>query len=410
MSASAGSPPVAPPAPGPVSVPIWLLVLITLSGTLGMHMFVPALPLAAVQLGTTPAAMQMTISLYIAGLAVGQLIYGPLSDAFGRRPLLLGGLALYTVAGVAAGLSSGIDALIAARLLQALGGSAGLVLGRAIVRDTVRSDEAVRKLATLNLILVIGPGLAPIVGGFVAGHTGWRVIFLLLAGLGALAFVCAGRLLPETARPSGKLSPATLVHDYRELLASRAFVGFAVGGACSTTAFYAFLAAAPFVFANQLHRPPAELGVYLALMMAGFSVGNACTGRLMRSFASERVLYGANLVSLCSAGLLLAITLGGHLGVTVVVVLLVLFTIGAGAASPVSMVKAISVDSRLTGSAAGLYGFGQMAVGALCTALVTLGDDPALAAAIVLTAMAALARGAFVVATRHERHRLAGRS
>ena len=410
MSGSFDPAAAGPPAHTRVSVPIWLLVLITLSGTLGMHMFVPALPLAAVQLGTTPAAMQMTISLYIAGLAVGQLIYGPLSDAFGRRPLLLGGLALYTVAGVAAGLSSGIDALIAARLLQALGGSAGLVLGRAIVRDTVRSDEAVRKLATLNLILVIGPGLAPIVGGFVAGHTGWRVIFLLLAGLGALAFVCAGKLLPETARPTGRLSPATLVHDYRELLASRAFVGFAIGGACSTTAFYAFLAAAPFVFANQLHRPPAELGIYLALMMAGFSVGNACTGRLMRSFASERVLYGANLVSLCSAGMLLAITLGGHLGVTAVVVLLVLFTIGAGAASPVSMVKAISVDSRLTGSAAGLYGFGQMAVGALCTALVTLGDDPALTAAIVLTAMAALARGAFVVATRHERRRLARRS
>jgi DHA1 family bicyclomycin/chloramphenicol resistance-like MFS transporter len=407
MSAPAASAVATPQAGKKASVPIWLLVLITLSGTLGMHMFVPALPLAAVQLGTTPAAMQMTISLYIAGLAVGQLIYGPLSDAFGRRPLLLGGLALYTLAGVAAGLSSGIEALIAARLLQALGGSAGLVLGRAIVRDTVRSDEAVRKLATLNLILVIGPGLAPIVGGFVAGHTGWRVIFLLLAGLGALAFVCAGKLLPETARPTGRLSPATLVHDYRELLASRVFVGFAIGGACSTTAFYAFLAAAPFVFANQLHRPTTELGLYLGLMMAGFSVGNACTGRLMRSFASQRVLYGANLLSLCSAGLLLAITVSGHLGVTAVVVLLVLFTIGAGAASPVSMVKAISVDSRLTGSAAGLYGFGQMAVGALCTALVTLGDDPALTAAIVLTAMAALARGAFMVATRHERHLLA---
>ena len=403
MSGSFDPATAGPPAPTRVSVPIWLLVLITLSGTLGMHMFVPALPLAAVQLGTTPAAMQMTISLYIAGLAVGQLVYGPLSDAFGRRPLLLGGLALYTVAGVAAGLSSGIEALIAARLLQALGGSAGLVLGRAIVRDTVRSDEAVRKLATLNLILVIGPGLAPIVGGFVAGHTGWRVIFLLLAGLGALAFVCAGKLLPETARPTGRLSPATLVLDYRELLASRVFLGFAIGGACSTTAFYAFLAAAPFVFANQLHRPPTELGIYLALMMAGFSIGNACTGRLMRSFASERVLHYANLLSLCSAGLLLALTLGGRLGVPAVVVLLVLFTIGAGAASPVAMVKAISVDPRLTGSAAGLYGFGQMAVGALCTALVTLGDDPALTAAIVLTVMAALARGAFVVATRHER-------
>lgn len=399
--------PATPGAPAPsLQVPIWLLVLITLSGTLGMHMFVPALPLAAAQLGTTPQAMQMTISLYIAGLAVGQLIYGPLSDAFGRRPLLLGGLAVYTAAGLVAGMSSGIDALIAARLLQALGGSAGLVLGRAIVRDTVRSDDAVRKLALLNLMMVIGPGLAPIIGGAIVGHVGWRVIFLVLALMGALAFVCTARLLPETGRPTGTISPKSLMRDYRELLASRVFVGYAIGGACSTTAFYAFLAAAPFVFANELHRPPTELGFYLAMMMAGFSLGNALTGRLMRSLSGEQVLFGANLASLGSAGVLLALVATGHLSVVAVVGLLFLFTIGAGAASPVSMVKAISVAPRLTGSAAGLYGFGQMAVGAVCTALVSLGRDPALTSAVVLTAMAALARGAFFVAARHERHRL----
>ena len=400
--------PVIDAVPAPrLQVPVWLLVLITLSGTLAMHMFVPALPLAGAQLGTTPQAMQMTISLYIAGLAVGQLIYGPLSDAFGRRPLLLGGLALYTVAGLVAGMSSGIHALIAARLLQALGGSAGLVLGRAIVRDTVHSDDAVRKLAMLNLMMVIGPGLAPIVGGAIVGHVGWRVIFLLLALMGALAFACTAKLLPETGRPTGTISPRSLLRDYRELLASRVFVGYAVGGACSTTAFYAFLAAAPFVFANELHRPPTELGFYLAMMMAGFSLGNALTSRLMRSLSGERVLFGANLVSLVSAAVLLLLVATGRMSVVAVVGLLFLFTVGAGAASPVSMVKAISVAPRLTGSAAGLYGFGQMAVGAICTALVSLGRDPALTSALVLTAMAALARGAYGVATRHEQHRLA---
>ena len=400
--------PVIDAVPAPrLQVPVWLLVLITLSGTLAMHMFVPALPLAGAQLGTTPQAMQMTISLYIAGLAVGQLIYGPLSDAFGRRPLLLGGLALYTVAGLVAGMSSGIHARIAARLLQALGGSAGLVLGRAIVRDTVHSDDAVRKLAMLNLMMVIGPGLAPIVGGAIVGHVGWRVIFLLLALMGALAFACTAKLLPETGRPTGTISPRSLLRDYRELLASRVFVGYAVGGACSTTAFYAFLAAAPFVFANELHRPPTELGFYLAMMMAGFSLGNALTSRLMRSLSGERVLFGANLVSLVSAAVLLLLVATGRMSVVAVVGLLFLFTVGAGAASPVSMVKAISVAPRLTGSAAGLYGFGQMAVGAICTALVSLGRDPALTSALVLTAMAALARGAYGVATRHEQHRLA---
>ncbi|WPB56429.1 multidrug effflux MFS transporter [Xylophilus sp. GOD-11R] len=385
------------------SVPLWLLVLITLSGTLGMHMFVPALPQAALDLGTGPAAMQMTISLYIAGLAVGQLVYGPLSDAFGRRPLLLGALALYTAAGVVAALSTGIHALIAARLMQALGGSAGLVLGRAIVRDTVRSDDAVRKLALLNLMTLIGPGLAPIVGGMVTGHVGWRAIFLLLATMGALALVCTAKLLPETARPSGQLSARTLARDYRELFGSPVFVGFTIGGGCATTAFYAFLAAAPFIFATQLHRPPQELGVYLALLMVGVSVGNAGTSRLVRRFESEKVLLAANLLSVVSAVALLALSVTGHLAVFSVVGLMFLFAMGAGASSPVAMAKAISVDPRLTGSAAGLYGCGQMVVGAISTAMVTLGSDPAISAAGVMTVMALVARTAFVVGVRRQR-------
>jgi DHA1 family bicyclomycin/chloramphenicol resistance-like MFS transporter len=384
-------------------VPLWLLVLITLSGTLGMHMFVPALPQAAIDLGTGTQAMQMTISLYIAGLAAGQLIYGPLSDAFGRRPLLLGALALYTFAGVAAAMSTGIHALIALRLLQAFGGAAGLVLGRAIVRDTVRSDDAVRKLALLNLMMVIGPGLAPIIGGAVTTYVGWRAIFLLLACLGAMAFVCTAKLLPETGRPTGQLSAKTLVRDYRELLSSPVFTGFAIGGGCATTAFYAFLAAAPFIFANQLHRPPTELGIYLALLMVGVSLGNAGTSRMVRMFSADAVLMGANLLSVSSALLLLALSVSGHLSVPAVVVLMFLFTMGAGGSSPVALAKAISVDARLTGSAAGLYGCAQMVVGAISTALVSLGSDPAISAALVLALMSIIARVAFVMARRHQR-------
>ena len=130
--------------------PLWLLVIITVSGTMGMHMFVPALPQAAQGLAASAGQMQMAISIYIIGLAVGQLVYGPVSDAFGRRPLLMVGLSLYAVGGVAAALAPGLRTLLIARLLQALGGCAGLALGRAIVRDTTRADTAVRQLALLN--------------------------------------------------------------------------------------------------------------------------------------------------------------------------------------------------------------------------------------------------------------------
>jgi len=392
-----------------LDVPLWLLVLITLSGTLGMHMFVPALPMAAHDLGTSPGEMQLTISLYIAGLGVGQLVYGPLSDAFGRRRLLMVGLVLYTVAGLVAALSGGVYSLIAARLLQALGGCAGLVLGRAIVRDTARTGDAVGKLALLNLMTLVGPGLAPLIGGAIATHAGWRAIFLLLATMGAVTIACTLRLLPETGRPTGNFSTATLKRDYGELLRSRVFTGYALGGSCATTAFYAFLAAAPFVFATQLHRPATELGLYLGLLMIGVSLGNATTSRLVRYVAAERLLMGANALSLVSAALLLLVALTGHLGVVPVVGLMFLFTMGAGASSPVSMAKAITVDPHLTGSAAGLYGFAQMSVGAVCTALVSLGSNPSIAAGVVLTLMAASARMFFVIAIRREREAAAAR-
>src|SRR5271155_508654 len=126
-------------------VPLWMLALFTLSGTLGMHIFVPALPSAAAGLHSSPGALQLTISVYIAGLAIGQLVYGPVSDRFGRRPTLIGGLVLFTISGLAALLAQSVDALIVSRLFQALGGCAGLILARAIVRDTAASHEATRR-------------------------------------------------------------------------------------------------------------------------------------------------------------------------------------------------------------------------------------------------------------------------
>ncbi|MFL5289556.1 MAG: MFS transporter [Rhodopila sp.] len=135
LDSAAKAPKAAPTNPAP-RAPLWLLALITFSGTMAMHIFVPALPFAAADLGATPAAVQLTLSFYVAGLALGQLVYGPVSDHFGRRPVLIVGMAVYALAGLAAMLAPTIHTLIAARLFQALGGCAGLVLGRAIVRDT----------------------------------------------------------------------------------------------------------------------------------------------------------------------------------------------------------------------------------------------------------------------------------
>jgi DHA1 family bicyclomycin/chloramphenicol resistance-like MFS transporter len=377
--------------------PLWLLVLVTISGTLAMHMFVPALPAAAATFGVGSAAMQTAISVYILGLAAGQLIYGPLSDGLGRRPMLLVGLGLYTLAGLAAALAPSAHVLVGARLFQALGGCAGLALGRAMVRDTSNSEDAVRDLALLNLMIMVGPGLAPLIGSLLADHFGWRSIFVLLAGVGAVTSLFAWRLLPETSRPSGQFSPRALLRDYRRLLRHRAFLGFALGGGCTTTSVYAFIAAAPFIFTTQLQRPLHEVGFYLGMLIIGMSLGNALTRRLVRTLDVERLLLTGNgLCLVCAAGFV-GLVLAGELSVPLVIGLMFLYTLGAGLASPAALTKALSVDDHLIGSAAGAYGFTQMIIGAACTTAAGIGSNPALSAAAVLLAASCIGQ----LALRH---------
>jgi len=384
----------------PPHVPLWLLALFTFSGTLAMHIFVPALAMAGRDLNAGNGAMQMTVSLYIIGLAVGQLIYGPLSDRYGRRRVLMAGLAIYTVAGLAAALAPQVYALIAARLFQALGGCAGLVLGRAMVRDTAAPSEAAKRLALMNLMVTVAPGIAPIVGGALAASLGWRAVLFVLCLLGVVNFVFAWRLLPETGVAVARITAATLLRHYRQLLASRVFLGYAIGGGCATTSMFAFVASAPFIFVDQLHRPADEVGLYLAVLVSGVWLGSVVTTRLISRVPLERLLVGGNALSAVAALVLLAMVSLGHVAVAPIVVLMFFYTLGAGVAGPTALTLAVSVNPYVIGSASGLYGSIQMAVGALCTALAGLGPSPALATALVLAGSGVIGQLSFWVASR----------
>ncbi|MBO1110591.1 multidrug effflux MFS transporter [Bordetella petrii] len=384
----------------PPHVPLWLLALFTFSGTLAMHIFVPALAMAGRDLNAGNGAMQMTVSLYIIGLAVGQLIYGPLSDRYGRRRVLMVGLAIYTVAGLAAALAPQVYALIAARLFQALGGCAGLVLGRAMVRDTAAPSEAAKRLALMNLMVTVAPGIAPIVGGALAATLGWRAVLFVLCVLGVVNFMFAWRLLPETGATAARITAATLARHYRQLLASRQFLGYAVGGGCATTSMFAFVASAPFIFVNQLHRPADEVGLYLAVLVSGVWLGSVLTTRLIGKVPLDRLLVGGNLFSAAAAVVLLALVLSGHATVAPIIVSMFFYTLGAGVAGPTALTLAVSVNPTVIGSASGLYGAVQMAVGALCTALAGLGGSPALSTALVLSGAGVLGQLSFWAASR----------
>jgi DHA1 family bicyclomycin/chloramphenicol resistance-like MFS transporter len=363
-----------------------------------MHIFVPALPAAAKDLHATPVAMEMTISLYILGLAVGQLLYGPASDRFGRRPALLVGLSLFTIASVAGLFASDVHTLIVARFFQALGGCSGLVLARAMIRDTSQAHEAARRLALTNLLVTAGPAVAPLIGGGLSALWGWRTILVGLSALGVANFMMAWLLLQETRPEALFVSASQYARDYVGLLRSRQFLGYAVGGACATTSLYAFIACAPFIFIDRLHAPSASVGLYLALLVSGIWLGSLLASQLIARFSLNRFVVVANAVSVVAAASFLGFVIADRATLLAIVGTMFVFSVGVGAAAPAALVKAISVNPRVTGTASGLYGSVQMAIAGALAMLAGWGSNPAFASASVLLAAGIVAQASFWIA------------
>jgi DHA1 family bicyclomycin/chloramphenicol resistance-like MFS transporter len=384
--------------------PFALIVAITACGTLGMHLIIPALPDTARDLHVSPGAIQLTITLYLIGLAIGQLIYGPISDRFGRRPVLLGGLALFTFAGIATAAAPGALTLVVARVLQSIGACAGLVLGRAIVRDSAAADRAAAQLAMLTMVMSMAPAIAPVLGGYATAWIGWRAAFALLAIVGSVTLLLAVLLLPETNRAQTGTRASMLVGSLR-LFRSRAFCGYILGGACTTTSFYAFMAASPFILVDLLHQPTERVGLYYLLLMAGVAVGSFTANRIAGRVRVQVALRLANSLAIAGAALFLAADLTGMLSVTTVIAPVVLFMVGAGMASPFALSGAVSVNPHAIGAASGLYGFTQMSYGALCTVIVEVWHPGSvLTVAVVLLGSALLGQAALSLAVQTTRH------
>lgn len=386
-----------------------LLAAIAASGTLAMHMFVPALPAAARDFAATPGAVQLTLTLYLIGIAGGQLIYGPLSDRFGRRPVLIAALSLFLAATVIAAFAPRLEWLIVARLFQALGACGGLVLGRAMVRDGAAPGEAARRLALLVMVMTAAPGLAPLIGGAIAAGAGWRGIFAVLAIVGTVLLVATLFFLPETrAAGTPRFGAGAMLTAYGRLLQRAEFRGYAVAGACMSTSIYAFLSASPFLFAEVLRRPASEIGVYYMAVVVFITLGSWLASRLVLRFRPVLLLRLGALLGMLGATALLAVDLSGTLGVLTVLASMSAFALGCGLSSPIATAQAIGVNPQMIGAASGLYGFLQMSAGALCTLLAGLWHSHSAApVALILLVAASLAqialpRGREARATRED--------
>lgn len=347
-----------------------MLVLATALGPFSMQVFLPALPAMQAELQASALVAQLTVSLSALAIAVSMLVYGPVADALGRRPALLAGLVIFLAGSVLCAIADSIEALIVGRIVQAAGGSAGLVLSRTVVRDLYERDQAATMLAYMTMAMVAAPMLAPALGGVVADLTGWRGVFVLGAALGAMALVAVSALLVETrpALPAGR-RPGMLPSFVR-LMRSPAFRGYSLNVAFSVGVFYAFIAGAPYLMITVLERPASEYGLLFILVTGGFMIGNFASARISIRLGGDRLILIGSGGMLATAVLLVALV---ALGLTSPLVLFVPTALGAiaqGLAMPNAQAAAVSVDPQIAGSASGLAGFVQMGVAAIAAQIV----------------------------------------
>src|SRR5712672_1607706 len=349
-----------------------LLSAITALAFCALHMVVPALPVLVQVFGDSPAHVQLVLSLYLGGIAAGQLIYGPVSDRFGRRPVLIAGLGLFLAGTVLCASAWSLAALIVGRLLQALGACAGIVLSRAIIRDVYDREMAARGLALVMMAMTLAPAISPALGAYLAEWFDWRAIFVLLGALGAVVFAATVTRLAETNRHPASLDVAGMARSYALLLRSPGFGGFALCSACTSASWFTFIASAPYLVVEALHEPASTYGLMILLPMATYMLGNALAARFAPRFGSLTLLICGRLIAFAGAGAAMSWFFLGAPSVWALFLPIAFAEIGDGLSQPSTMAAGLSIYPRIAGTASGLMGFLQMAMAAVGSFIVAL--------------------------------------
>jgi DHA1 family bicyclomycin/chloramphenicol resistance-like MFS transporter len=376
-----------------------LLVAMHAIGPTSLNIIVPSIPAMAVQFATDPSVVQLTISLYLVCLAVAQLFLGSLSDRFGRRPVILAGIALTTVTSFAAMLATSAAALIAARSAQAFGASSGMVVGRAMIRDLYERDRAAAMIGWVTMTTVVVPMLAPLLGGILDTAFGWRAIFVFLGTMSLIVLIWAAVALPETrpARPPDERR-ARFGSEAGNLLTSRNFIGYALCAGFGCGAFFAFLGGAPHVVVSIMGRSSAEFGLWFAVTSFGYMLGNFVAARYSQRRGVDWMIKWGLVLELTGTGLTVAAALIPGVGPTPIFLPQLVIQVGNGMLLPNAIAGAVSVRPQAAGTAAGIVGFAQMAIGAAATQAMThihVGAASAMPLALTMLAWAVVALVAY---------------
>jgi DHA1 family bicyclomycin/chloramphenicol resistance-like MFS transporter len=385
--------PMASSTTGPLRTHLGLLAIVgSLSAfaPLSIDMYLPGLPQLATDLSATASEAQLTLTTFLVGLAVGQLIAGPLSDRMGRRPPLIGGVLLYTVASLGCAIAGDIWAFATLRILQGLGGAAGVVIGRAIVRDHFGGSTLARAFAFAMLVNGLAPILAPIIGAQLLPVGGWRGLFVVLAGIGGtLLVVIVTRLaesLPLERRRGGGVG--TVARTYAGLLGDRLFMGQVLTVALGFAAMFGYISASPFIVQELYGQSPQTFSLLFGINALGIMAATQASGLLVGRYGPRRILRVA-LVSAAIGGVVLVVAATSGTGLWSVAVGFFIVVASYGAIAPNAVALAMADQPHQAGSASALMGALQFLIGSLAAPLVGLGDgSSAVPAALVIAGCA----------------------
>jgi DHA1 family bicyclomycin/chloramphenicol resistance-like MFS transporter len=364
-----------------------LCALMVIMGPLSLALFTPAMPSLVEAFGSTEATVKMTLSIYFGGFAVAQLVCGPLSDGFGRRPVLMGFSALYAVASLLALLAPTIETLIAARFLQGVGAAAGIAISRALVRDLFTSEASARIMNLISILMGVCPALAPTLGGLSMTYLGWHSIFVIMFVAGVIIIVVVYLKLKETVqRDPSRIRPAALARSYGALLRSRYFITSALVLAGAMGAMYTQATLLPFILIDRVGLNPAQFGIGMLMQSGFFVLGSLTTKFLIARFSAFAIVP----VGLCfmAVGACLTATILHIFDPTYLLVMVPIgiYTFGIPIVMPAMSTAGMAPFPHIAGSASALMGFLQMGSGLVGSMLGATFSDPVLALTIVVPA------------------------